>query len=271
MDLHNVDREGLRACLYGLAVGDALGVPYEFRDRSTFYCKGMIGGGTWEQPAGTYSDDTGMTLAMLDSISTCGRVDQKHMMGRFRSWRDDGKYMPDGKTFDVGRTIDRAITAGEGMRDVMDNGNGSLMRTAPLAFLSCTDAEISAVSSVTHAHAISVNACITFVRLLEEARRDMREAKAKVREMGIAGKKCVDIKSSAYVMHTLEAALWCFSRATTYRDCVLKAVNLGKDTDTTACVAGALAATAYGIDSIPEEWVDTLRGKEHIEAILRKF
>ena len=134
MNLKTVDVRKLRTCLYGMAVGDALGVPYEFNERGTFVCTDMVGYGTWNQPKGTYSDDTGMALAMLDSIAECGGIDTNDMMVRFRLWFC-GEYMPNGLTFDVGNTVRSAIAEGKGMDGLYDNGNGSLMRTAPLALL----------------------------------------------------------------------------------------------------------------------------------------
>lgn len=77
-----------------------------------------------------------------------------------------------------------------------------------------------------------------------------------------------EIRSGGFVHDTLKAASWCFVNTNSYEDCVLAAVNLGDDTDTTAAVAGALAGTAYGLKAIPQEWIDTLRGKELIEQCL---
>jgi ADP-ribosylglycohydrolase len=73
----------LRDCVYGQAVGDALGVPYEFRARCTFECTGMAGHGSHNQPAGTWSDDTSMSLASCDSIRATGRIDVRDMRERF--------------------------------------------------------------------------------------------------------------------------------------------------------------------------------------------
>jgi ADP-ribosyl-[dinitrogen reductase] hydrolase len=75
-----------------------------------------------------------------------------------------------------------------------------------------------------------------------------------------------EIRSTGYVTDTLEAAFWCFLTTDDYRSCVLKAVNLGSDTDTVACVAGGLAGIRGGAGSIPAEWVDSLARKEEIEA-----
>ncbi|WP_255375230.1 ADP-ribosylglycohydrolase family protein [Olsenella sp. An290] len=132
----------LRDAIYGLAVGDALGVPYEFRTRGSFSCTGMVGHGTHDQPAGTWSDDTSMTLATCDSIRACGRVDTADMLSRFRAWINDGAYAIDGVVFDYGGTTARALAAGTGCTGERDNGNGSLMRIAPLAFTGATDDEV---------------------------------------------------------------------------------------------------------------------------------
>ena len=269
MNLKTVDVDKLRTCLYGMAVGDALGVPYEFRERGSFVCTDMVGYGTWNQPKGTYSDDTGMALAMLDSIAECGGIDTNDMMVRFRLWFG-GEYMPNGLTFDVGNTVRSAIAEGKGMDGLYDNGNGSLMRTAPLALLGCTDEEVMDVSAVTHAHRIAKESCLTFVRLLEDVISEPDETKRRIWRT-VWNLDESEVPSNAFVVNTLTAALWCFAHTNSYEECVLKAVNMGKDTDTTACVVGALAALAYGFDSIPKRWVNELRGRDIIDGILAKF
>lgn len=103
----------LRDCIYGLAVGDALGVPYEFRPRGTFECTDMIGYGTHGQPAGTWSDDTSMTLATCDSIRELGHIDTADMRDKFVSWIARGEYTIDG-VFDYGGTTARALHTGKG-------------------------------------------------------------------------------------------------------------------------------------------------------------
>ena len=70
------------------------------------------------------------------------------------------------------------------------------------------------------------------------------------------------------MQHAYDAALWCLANTSSYRDCVLAAVNLGSDTDTTAAIAGALAGVLYGYDAIPVEWVSALRAKDLIESCL---
>ncbi|ASW23413.1 ADP-ribosylglycohydrolase family protein [Bifidobacterium pseudolongum subsp. globosum] len=261
----------IQTIIYGEAIGDALGVPYEFRERGTFTCTGMVGGGAHRQPAGTYSDDTALMLATLDSLLSCdGTVNEDDMRVRFLAWLDDGKYSADGTVFDVGGATQRALRAGRGMSGERDNGNGSLMRIVPCALFDLSDSDIRRASAVTHAHPISMDACVTLVHIARELidMVDVREALAHNGFDGLWHKSRNEIESDGFVLHTLEAALWCLCTTQSYADCVLEAVNLGSDTDTTAAVAGALAAIVYGFEDegepsgIPEEWMDALRGQE---------
>ena len=82
----------LRDCVYGQAVADALGVPYEFRSRGSFRCTDMVGHGSHDQPASTWSDDTSMALAIFDSYRELGRIDVDDVRGRFVRWYREGAY-----------------------------------------------------------------------------------------------------------------------------------------------------------------------------------
>ena len=265
----------LRDVVYGAAIGDALGVPYEFMDRGTFTCAGMSAGGAHRQPAGTFSDDTSMMLATCDSIRALGRIDCDDMRVRFRAWAYEGKYTPDGVMFDIGNATSTALSEGRGCAGIRSNGNGSLMRIAPLAFTGATDDEVRAVSAITHAHEISTESCVAFVHVLREilAGSSVAEAVSDVQvapaDYAFAPDIPIDeVRSGGYVVDTLDASLWCLCNTTSFAECVLAAVNLGRDTDTTACVAGALAGAVYGFDAIPLEWIEALRAKDAIEACL---
>jgi ADP-ribosylglycohydrolase len=254
----------LRDCVYGQAVGDALGVPYEFNPRGTFVCADMAGYGTHHKPAGTWSDDTSMTLATCDSIRELGRIDSVDIRHRFERWYYDGAYTVDG-LFDVGGCTAHAIRSGRGQTGEYDNGNGSLMRILPLAFTDATDNDVRTVSAITHAHRVSCDCCVDMVHI---ARRLIDgEAPLDVAE-NLSGVPENEISSSGFVCDTYRAALWCLVNTSSYAECVLTAVNLGDDTDTTAAVAGGLAGIVYGSVSIPSNWMDTLLGKDIIEACL---
>lgn len=272
-------REGsLRGVVFGAAVGDALGVPYEFMARGSFECEGMVGGGAHHMPAGTFSDDTSMMLATCDSIKQCGRIDIEDMRRRFEEWVREGKYTPDGVVFDVGGTTARSLEEGIGQSGEWDNGNGSLMRIAPLAFAQASDEEIRAVSAITHAHWISTQSCVAFVGIVRDlalgegpeaaisAHAPRSKEFAFLSELEDMPRD--EVRSSGFVLDTLGASLWCLLHTRSYKECVLAAVNLGDDSDTTGCVAGALAGATYGYDAIPAEWLDTLRGKALIEKCL---
>lgn len=131
--------------IIGVAVGDALGVPVEFISREELAKSpviGMKGYGVHNQPIGTWSDDTSLTLALMDSITCKQVVDYHDIMDKFSEWLLYGAYTATEEVFDVGSTISRAImNYGRGMnplecggRSKHENGNGSLMRILPIAY-----------------------------------------------------------------------------------------------------------------------------------------
>lgn len=270
-----MERRILKGIIYGAAVGDALGVPYEFQQRDTFTCKGMASGGAYQMPKGTFSDDTSLLLATYDSIRECGCINIEDMRSKYRKWLYEGAYTADGRAFGVGDTTATALSKGQGQTHERSNGNGSLIRIAPLAYTDATDDEIRAVSAITHAHPLSIESCISFVHILRsvingeslitaiETNAPQDPHFAFLRE--IEGWSRDDVRSTGFVIDTLGAALWCALNTDSYADCVLAAVNLGEDTDTTACVAGALVGAIYGYNSIYKSWIEQLRGKEVID------
>lgn len=265
----------LKSAIYGLAVADAVGVPYEFKTRGSFSASDMVGYGSHNQPKGTWSDDTSMTLATCDSIRECGCVDVSDMRKRFRAWARSGAYAIDSKVFDIGCTTSEALYTGKGKDDERSNGNGSLMRIIPLAFTDADDEDIKAVSAITHAHDTSKAACVCYVHIVRALIRGekltdiLASVESPFERLGnISTLDESEIKSGGYVVSTLEAALWAVSTTDNYRDAILKAVNLGSDTDTVGAVAGGLAGIIYGLDGIPQEWLDSLKGKDIIENCL---
>ena len=282
----------MRDAIYGFIVGDALGVPVEFSDRDKLRknpVTDMTGYGTWNQPKGTWSDDSGMVLATCESIKRKGKIDLRDMMTNFGKWYYEGAFMQNGECFDIGNTTHNALlnyfqgglSVYEcGCRNFKDNGNGSLMRILPLAFINCSEEEIMRVSALTHGHIISKLACVIYVRLAQflikgdelwraldksfvDGNATYFEKLANYEEL------CEnDILSTGFVVDALEAAVWCVATTNNYRDCVLKAVNLGGDTDTIAALAGGLAGIIYGYNSIPREWIDAIYNKEIIEDCL---
>ena len=274
----------LHDAILGLAIGDALGVPYEFEKRGTFLCTEMVGYGTHNQPEGTWSDDTSMVLATLDSLkSNDGKIVPKDMFERFNYWLLYGDYTAHGEVFDAGIATCKALQTGKPQTGEYDNGNGSLMRILPLAFVPCTDDEIRAVSAITHGHRISMDACVIYVHIAKrllagesicEIIPTLQYDKPFDRLHRIDQLSTSEIKSSGYVVDTLEAALWAVSHKSnnadkekSFRNDLLDAVNLGQDTDTVGAVAGGLAGIIYGLDEV-SDWVETLQNREELERYL---
>ena len=268
--------------VYGAIIGDALGVPFEFCERGTFRCIGMTGYGTHNQPPGTWSDDSSMLLATCSSLKeNKGRIDIEDIRYRFNRWLMDGSYTPCGEVFDVGETTKRALFKGKGETGERSNGNGSLMRILPLAFTDCSDEEVRAVSAITHAHWISQEACVIYVNMIRECLRG-RKLVDVVHSLSLSEpfqRICTidtldenEIYSSGYVVDSLEAAVWCALTTDTFKDCLLKAVNLGNDTDTIASIAGGLAAACcYTYSDIPIDWVDSLQNRELIGSCVMRW
>ena len=306
--------------MYGLAVADALGVPYEtatLDEMQTNPCTDMIGFGYHNQPAGTWSDDTSMSLCVADSFGN--GFDTEKMMKNFADWKKFGHYTAGGRVFDIGNTCRIAIndyingTPIEycGNNTIDGNGNGALMRTFPVALYQVLkrqfkDDELGAflepihqASMLTHAHEIGLICCGLFsltIRelILSEGSGDtLMDIACCAYEKGMKAydgmnefsqylnlftspKELVslsetDLPSWGYALNTWNIALWSLLTTDNYRDCVLKAVNVGGDTDTNAAVAGALAGVAYGRAAIPEEWMSALLNKQLIDEVCEKF
>jgi ADP-ribosyl-[dinitrogen reductase] hydrolase len=307
------NRVFIKDALLGVAVGDALGVPVEFKSRkwlSENPTTGMQGYGTHNQPAGTWSDDSSLTFCLAEML--CGKYDLGDLAHRFVNWRNHSYWTAHGQVFDIGNGTDEAIDRLErGVLPVMaggdwedSNGNGSLMRILPLVFnLKSSTIEkrflvVKDVSSLTHRHIRSVIACFIYLEFALEIMTGKEKYEAYRQTCNAIGNfldetaTCTakermnfsrilsanifklqeeEISSSGYVVHTLEAALWCLLNTNSYRDAVLTAVNLGEDSDTTAAVTGGLAGLAYGWQTIPSEWLTVLARREDIEDLSRKL
>ncbi|WP_291117727.1 ADP-ribosylglycohydrolase family protein [Empedobacter sp. UBA7248] len=285
--------------LIGSAVGDALGVPVEFKSRQYLQqnpVTDMMGYGTYNMPPGTFSDDSSMMFCLAESL--CNGYNVNDIAEKFQMWMHEGYWTADGEVFDVGISTRKAINrlrvvknpTEAGSTAESDNGNGSLMRILPLAIFT-KDLSIDErceivkeVSSITHAHNRSVLACIYYIEFalnvldsenLEEAylntnfwlklfleENEIYKNEFQYFERILSGKlidlKEDEIKSTGYVMDSLEASIWCLLHTDSYKDCVLKAVNLGHDTDTIACIAGGIAGIYYDAETIPTNWIEQL-------------
>ncbi|OON69377.1 ADP-ribosylglycohydrolase family protein [Hymenobacter sp. CRA2] len=266
--------------------------------------------GTHHQPAGTWSDDASLTFCLAEAIAD-GYSPRKLAVYACRwyydnFWTPHGLVFDIGIT--TREALYRFKTNPEdtplvGGTDEYSNGNGSLMRILPLAFYkSDTPLEsrfrlIFDVSAITHGHIRSAVACWLYLEMARHLRAGQTpaeayatlcaEAPAQLRTLNVPAKEAdhferilsgrlpevnvLAISSGGYVLHTLEAALWCLLRHNTYAETVLAAVNLGDDTDTTGAVTGGLAGLYYGEAAIPPEWLQVLARRADIEDLARRM
>ncbi|HOH47248.1 MAG TPA: ADP-ribosylglycohydrolase family protein [Candidatus Cloacimonadota bacterium] len=318
--------------LYGVAVGDAIGFPYQFKSRKQRRMHEVIDiclsrdheGNLFRQDdkfRGLWSDDSSLTLCLAESLAS--GYDLKDQAVKFVAWLEEGYLSAKDYAFDVGGRTCKALgfissllksnPAPESSQlfmktDIYANGNGALMRILPLVTYShhkSIDEQyriVQEASSLTHPHPRSVLVCFFYLlyaqklidgvekfAALEQTREELKEfMKTKVwdsedtRELDRIfsfdfSRFTTDpddrdrsdyLSSGGYVIHTLEAALWCLLTSSDYKETVLKAVNLGDDTDTTAAVGGGLAALLWGWESIPAEWIDALKKPEVFQRIV---
>jgi ADP-ribosylation/crystallin J1 len=297
-------RTMILAIIYGLAVGDALGVPVEFEERDTYCLTDMIGYGTYHQPPGTWSDDTSLTLALMEHLGE--KSDLNALMDKFVAYRD-GYLTPFGYCFDIGIATNEAIerylsgiSPEEcGGQDERSNGNGALMRISPLVFLLMKNFNlidqvkvIKKYTIVTHRHPRSIVASVIYLFLLKdmlfndllpevlacvqiklekifsqnsEYWEEYENYFKEIFDQEFYHKSREEIKSTGYVVDTLKACLWCLGTTDNFKDAVLKAVNLGEDTDTIGAITGTLASAKYSMESIPNEWIVKLANKSLID------
>jgi ADP-ribosylglycohydrolase len=304
-------RERILGALWGAVVGDALGVPVEFKDREQLRLhpvSDFLEYGTHSQPRGTWSDDTSLALCTMESLLR--GFDTADMGRRFVDWLQRGKWTPHGKVFDIGLSTSAAIkrlasgTPAEqaGATDPDSNGNGSLMRMLPVALYFAThpprqilDAAHRA-SVITHGHARALMACGYYSLLVAQLLhgRSMAEAGAAITPIfrreyelppfaserahfnllldgTLAAQPERVIRSSGYVMDTLIASIWCLHHAQSFEDAALRAVNLGGDTDTTGTVAGGLAGVMFGRAAIPRHWCRLVARALELDRLFETF
>ncbi|MCA6372221.1 MAG: ADP-ribosylglycohydrolase family protein [Cytophagales bacterium] len=299
------------SALFGLSVGDALGVPFEFKSRQLmrlFPATNMSGHGTYNLPSGTFSDDSSLSFCLAESL--VNGLDINDLRQKFINWRYYNYWSARGNVFDVGISTAKAIDKlaqgvsvnKSGGTTPDSNGNGSLMRILPLVFIFGNEPieerlrMTKQVSSITHAHELSVVSCFYYLEFARAiiAGREKFEVYEMMKKLFSENQKMIglkkdcesfdrlikgdifllneeDIKSSGYVIDTLEASIWCFLTTQSYAQAVLKAVNLGEDTDTTATVTGGLAGLYYGFGGIPENWVEQLAMRQEIESLVERL
>ena len=244
----------------------------------------MVGGGLFGLQPGQWTDDTSMALCLATSLVHCGGFDARDQMNRYVNWWQWGYLSSTGECFDIGMTVSAALQRYQangnplaGSDDPATAGNGSLMRLAPVVLgfypdRSAAQAHARLSSATTHAAPEALDCCALFADVLVNALSGAPKeavmktaltnftsaAVAAIARGDYARKPVAQVVGSGYCVAALEAALWCFGNTGSFEEAVLRAANLGDDADTTAAIVGQLAGAFYGVQAIPQRWLDQL-------------
>ena len=290
-----------RGSILGLAAGDALGAPVEFKRPGSFKpVSGMTSGGAFGLTAGQWTDDTSLALCLSETLIETRGFDLVDQLERYVLWYRHGHLSSTGECFDIGNTTSSALQAFERTGDPHSGptasstaGNGSIMRLAPVPLV-YADKFVEAVdksgesSRTTHGSIEAVDSCRYLGALISGAvsgasKKDLLsdhysgepgywdENPLSVKVEAIAKGSFKEkspplIKGGGYVIECLEAALWAFHNSESFEAGCLLAVNLGDDSDTTGAVYGQLAGAYYGASSIPESWINALSKRALLES-----
>ena len=306
----NQKQDKILGGLFGLLIGDALGVPYEFYPPEQLPAYQDI---EMQPPAGfkrthsrveagTWSDDGAQALCLLDSLLCCGSFSLDDFSNRLLSWYEHGLWAVENVVFDVGIQTSSALRAYKngyspeicGKIRPEGKGNGALMRVLPLA-LWHDDKEKLVLDAheqclITHGHLCNQVCCALYclvanalfegenpkeaiqtgVDTLRQIYRNMPEY-AKELEWSIRPDGPWEGTGSGYVVDSLRSAFMLLEQTKSYEESVKRAVYLGNDTDTTACITGGLTGIFYGFSSIPERWISMLKERNRAEELFQKL
>ena len=280
----------------GLAIGDTLGMPLEFKQRGSFEpIQALQAGGPFDLPLGYWTDDTSMALCLADSILDKQGYDSYDVMDRYANWLDNGYRSSTGVCFDIGNQVSSAISSYKTSPEVASNelrtesaGNGCIMRLAPVVVASIAadnglevTMQLAAISGrETHYSVLAEEATALFAGLLFNAVK--ANTKDRVLQFDVSTKPSAQLltviqnashktesqlKPTGFVVDTLEVAVWAFMTTDNFKDGALKAVNLGGDSDTIGAVYGQLAGAYYGLSGIPQDWLDQLHDYNEMEQL----
>lgn len=298
-----MDVDHAQGVMLGLACGDALGRPVEFSTpeeiRSEYgQLRDMVGHGTWNQPAGTTTDDTEQALCIARSLVERGEFDPADITDRFVDWYDSGPFDIGGMTRRSLREIRMGTPWDEAGQRVWEQcpegqnaGNGSVMRCAPLSIVYANDvqrlAEVSRQSSqITHADPRCTYGCailnLTLAGLLRSDSAPLQNAIAQVRTSApdelvkavapiAEGATLGELSTSGYVVHSLQTALNDGLTSDTTEEAIVTAVNRGGDADTIGAITGAIAGARFGAAQLPERWLRTIDQSNEIERIAEQL
>ncbi len=248
-----------KAAYFGFIVGDTLGVPYKLKEN---------------QEPGTWSGNTSSMLATMQAIiNKNGMAQAGEIKKQLVNFIKHGMYTIDGVVFDTGITVTKNIMSHARKKNESyfvnysknSNDNSAIIRMLPIAFLNTTDFKTLSIAKLTNNHFISDYCCLEYINIIRH--------RGKINNLfrDIAELSEEEVKSTNYVMDTLEAIIWCITNTDNYKDAVLKAISLGGNTNTLAALVGSIAGCLYGYEDIPKEWIDNLKMLEYLNVMYEEF
>jgi ADP-ribosyl-[dinitrogen reductase] hydrolase len=279
----------IQGMLIGLHTGDSLGSTLEFSkpsSRDQFHTE-MIGGGVFDWAPGEPTDDTVMMCEHLSSLVEKKRFDLEDIAQRYLAWSKTGPK-------DIGSTISNALNrlnsgrppTESGLTSHNSQGNGSLMRCAPLVLLDPSTSEIEMQCGITHRHKNCFDSDVIFLRVLKNALQgqskndiliDAIEFSRSRNELiynklaSIESIQWDGIDSTGYVIDTLVFSIWAFFHYSSFEESLVHIVNRGGDADTLGAVTGAICGAYYGVDDIPKRWLEKLQLRDNIVGLLNRL
>ncbi len=285
-----------KGAFIGLAVGDAVGTTLEFQQRDASHVNDMVGGGPFRLKAGEWTDDTSMALCLAEACIESGRVDVNLFRDKLVDWYKNGTNSVNGRCFDIGYTtrfaLEQYIQHGKkwfGNTERNTAGNAAIIRQAPAVIANWRSLQriyfaTKSQSRATHGAAESFFACNYHGYLLHMLINGHDKSSVfSPHKIPLSSRLLIinageyklksrhQIRSSGYVIDTLEAAIWSVWNTNNFRDAILLAANLADDADSVAATAGQIAGALYGVSGIPQEWLSKLAQRQRIDDMAYKL
>ena len=271
-------RERFVGTLFGLAVGDAVAAATQFRRPGSFSPVGdMLGGGPFDLPRGAWSDDTAMALCLAESLLERDGFDARDQVQRYGRWQQDGYLTSTGQCVGITANTARSLALAKWRRGLVFPGSHDpdqldpepLSRVAAIAMfyfasLDATLLQATDSARITCQAPAVLDACKRLAGALNAALSGQPKTKI-LAEAGPLSDTAAQTNTNA--ASALSAAFWAFSSTDNFRDAILRAANVGGNSDVVAAVCGQLAGAHYGATAIPQSWRSGLMQKDLIEGI----
>lgn len=265
------DEQRALGMLLGLHAGDSLGATLEFQEARKLnnLHREISGGGPFDWEAGEPTDDTQMMIRLLASLVNNDDFDLEDLAQRFTDWLDS-------KPKDIGNTVLDAlkkVRSGvdpkeSGGKSEFSQGNGSLMRCAPLALFDVSEKNIVEQCSITHRHPNCISSDLKLIKILKRCLSGFSKEEV-LKDIHLEDYNWDDIYCEGYVVDSLSISLWAFCKFDSFEQAVTMVVNRGGDADTLGAITGAICGAFYGVESIPNKWIQKLQGREEIKNLLK--